>query len=206
MRKLLEERIRAVYPAGTDWVLDENQLEQNDYLARVEYVIKRSCRILPLQVDSERWSGYPIDEFAFTQSGGPSLNTWVWSMGNAEKIRWIKEHGSPYVVLWVRVSRVADYYVSHFNHWRPRGSTGCLDADCREEPNDLWRGYAEAVFEQFHDQGFLPASPELLREKVPFVMTWGGDEIPEDDPRWDDDDFEPDPVPAVIYGCLFGDE
>ena len=52
----------------------------------------------------------------------------------------------------------------------------------------------------------MHANREFLNQKVPFVLTWGGDEIPDDDPRWDDDDFEPDPVPAVMFDCLFGSQ
>ena len=40
---------------------------------------------------------------------------------------------------------------------------------------------------------------------MPFVLTDGYDEIQHDDPRWDDDDFEPEPVPASVYDCIFGD-
>ncbi|MDN5870465.1 MAG: hypothetical protein L0H73_07065 [Nitrococcus sp.] len=128
-------------------------------------------------------------------------------MDNPAKLRWIEENKSPYyVVFWVKVSRVADYYVTFFNHWRPRGDTGYLDADFRQEPSDEWRRYSKSVLDYFAEQGFLIASPELLQEKVPFVLTWGGDEIPDDDPRWDDDAFEPDPVEATVYDCLFGDE
>ena len=42
---------------------------------------------------------------------------------------------------------------------------------------------------------------------MPFVLTDGYDDIPHDDPRWEDDDFEPEPepVPASVYDCIFGD-
>ena len=44
----------------------------------------------------------------------------------------------------------------------------------------------------------------MLRERVSFLLDQGFDEIPEDDPRWEDDDFEPPLVPTTLFDCLFG--
>lgn len=205
MRPSVEQRIRAVFPAGNDWERDDKQLEANDYGERITYVVKKCCSTLPMSVKSERWPDHNYDQFAFTHRDSPDFDTWIWKMDNSEKIHWINEHGSPYVVLWLQVSRVADFYYAYFNHWKPRGDTGYLDADSKEEPNEKWRRYSEGVFNRLHEQGFLLATQDFLRERVPFVLTWGGDEVPDSDPRWDDENFEPDPVPATVYDCLFGD-
>ncbi len=206
MRQLLEERIRAVFPKGNDWEHDDKELDANSYVQRINCVIKNCSSLLPLSVKSERWSGHLYDQFMFTHSSAPDFDSWVFAMDNAAKIKWIQENNCPYVVLLVKVSRVADYFITYFNHWRPRENTGYLDADFREEPNQLWKDYARKVFDQLKDQGFLLATREFLNEEVPFVLTWGGDAIPNDDPRWDDDEFEPEPVLAVMYDCLFGDQ
>jgi hypothetical protein len=73
-------------------------------------------------------------------------------------------------------------------------------------PTKEWSDACQGVENTLCQHGFLAASREMLNEKVPFVMTWGGNAVPDNDPRWDDDDFEPDPVTAVVYDCLFGDE
>jgi hypothetical protein len=201
----LEARIKAVYPTGLSWERVDDQLGQNDYIERVKYVLEESCRTLPLSVYSQRWFD-PADEFAFTHADAPNFDAWIRSMDNSAKINWIQREKSPYVVLWIKVSRVADYYIAFFNHWRPRVDTACLDADSREKPNEHWCGYSKAVFRYFHEKGFLLATPEFLQERVPFVLTWGGNEIPDDDPRWNDDNFEPEPIPATVDNCIFGDQ
>lgn len=206
MRQLLEDRIRAVFPQGNDWEPDYNELDANEYVQRINCVTKNCSALLPLSVSSERYYEGLFDVFRFTHSSTPNFDSWISKMDNAAKIRWIQENGCPYVVLIVKVSRVSDYFISYFNHWRPRGSTGYLDADFSEEPNELWKDYSQKVFEQLKEQGFSLATRQFLSDKVSFVLTWGGNVIPDDDPRWDDDDFEPEPVLAQMYDCLFGDQ
>lgn len=201
----LKSRIEAVYPKGVDWERDNGQLDPHDHVGRIQSAIGAICAEAPLAVTAQRWSS-PCDEFAFTSALDPEFDTWIWSMGNAAKINWIREHDKPYVVLWIKVSRVAGYYVTHFNHWRPRGDTGYLDADFREQPNAAWQEFSGKVFAHLKAAGFELATSTMLQERVPFVLTWGGDEIPDDDPRWGNNDFEPDPVPASVYDCLFGDQ
>ncbi|MEW8441916.1 MAG: hypothetical protein AB2689_27530 [Candidatus Thiodiazotropha taylori] len=125
-------------------------------------------------------------------------------MNNEKKIKWINNNG-PYVVLWLRISRVADFYYYYFNHWKPRAETGYLDADCNEKPSPIWSGYAKSIEYKLTEQGFLLSTPDFEQQRVPFLMAWGGRDIPDNDPRWDDDEFEPPPVEATIHECLFGD-
>lgn len=206
LRTTVEERIRAVFPKGNDWEREDKALDANDYAERVQYAIDKICLLAPLSVRSQRRSDHHCDEFIFTHIDDPSIESWVGVMDNASKLQWIKNKGKPYVAFWLKVSRVADYYMTFFNHWRPRGNTGYLDSESREEPSIAWVEYSQQIFEQLEVQGFLPATRDFLNEKVPFVLTWGGDEIPDGDPRWDDDNFEPDSVPSVVYDCLFGDQ
>jgi hypothetical protein len=201
----LKSRIKAVYPKGVDWERDDAELDPDSYVSRIQSAIGGVCEAVPLAVTTQRWSS-PCDEFAFTYTADPEFNTWIWSMGNAAKISWIRANNKPYVVLWVKVSRVAGFYITYFNHWRPRGDAGYLDADFREKPDGMWKNLSGTVFRHLQNAGFELATPKLLEERVSFVLTWGGDEIPDDDPRWDDDAFEPAPVPASVYDCLFGDQ
>ena len=55
-------------------------------------------------------------------------------------------------------------------------------------------------------QGFTLATREFWGQPVPFMQTWGSFMIPEDDPRLEDPDFDPHPVEACLYDCLFGDQ
>ncbi|MDR3221180.1 MAG: hypothetical protein LBU46_04100 [Candidatus Accumulibacter sp.] len=199
----LKKRIGAVYPHGNDWDWDGNQLIP-DTLGRLDQAFRAACEILPVRT-ARGWNGEMLIEFVVTDADAPGFGEWL-SMGNPAKLRWIAERQSPYVAYWVKVSRIADYFVSFFNYWKPRGNTGYLDTDCGEQPNEVWRQYENAVRRVLGEYGFTLADRELLNEPVPSVLTWGGSAIPDTDPRWEDDDFEPPPVTAVVYDCLFGDQ
>ncbi|MDR2689741.1 MAG: hypothetical protein LBB76_08305 [Azoarcus sp.] len=203
MNDSLKKRLESVYPHGNDWDLDENQLVSDTWV-RFGHAFRAICEIRPVRV-AQGWNGKILAEVVVTDADAPSFGEWL-SMNNPAKLRWIAERQSPYVAYWVRVSRVADYFVSHFNHWKPRGDTGYLDADCSEQPSEVWRQHENVVLRVLHEYGFTLADRKLLNEPVPSVLTWGGSAIPENDPRWEDDDFEPPPVTAVVYDCLFGDE
>lgn len=53
--------------------------------------------------------------------------------------------------------------------------------------------------------GFSYATDELLALRVPFVLDHDYDSIPQDDPRWEDDEFEPPLAPVSLHECMFGD-
>ena len=53
MRQLLEDRIRAVFPRGNDWEPDYKELDANEYVQRINCVIKKCSSLLPLSVKSE---------------------------------------------------------------------------------------------------------------------------------------------------------
>lgn len=203
MNDALKSQINAAFPTGKDWEPDKNQFDASNYKSRIESIIRVCTGNFPVHITSSCCFHY--QEFAITHKSCPEFGEWI-SMSNPEKINWIETNNVPYVVLWVKVSRVADYYITFFNHWKPRENTGYLDADCRQKPSDAWEKISSAIFEVFQKNGFILADSKLLNESVPSVLTWGGDQIPENDPRWDDDDFEPDPIPAVVYDCLFGDQ
>ena len=121
----------------------------------------------------------------------------------AKKTEWIKNN-KPYVVLWFKVSRVAPYYWTYFNHWHPREDTRFLDIDCCQEPDGQWNESALELRSLLFAQGFSEETSELLCETVPDILTYGGSSIPDDDPRWNDVNFEPSPVLATVDDCLFG--
>jgi hypothetical protein len=148
----------------------------------------------------------PAYRIAITERDHPSFETWVGKMRNEDKLVWIAANGQPYPVLWLKISRVADYWWSFFNHWTNRGDTGYLDADFRREPNALWSGYQRRTSTLLEEHGFSFLTNELAQEKVPSIMVLDYDSIPGDDPRWDDDDYEPPAVPSSVYECLFCDE
>jgi hypothetical protein len=205
MNNLLEIRIRQVYPTGLLWAFDESQLGKDDQADRIKLVLEGAAKSAPLRMSLE-----PGDKLlyalAITHADDPAFGDWIWTMRNPEKIGWCKNNNRPYVVFWLRISRVADYFYFFYNHWKPRGDTGYMDADHLMGPNDVWKQYESAICASLQENGFILAPDEILKERVTFVLEEGYDEIPEDDPRWDDDDFSPPLVPASVYQCLFGDD
>ena len=204
MNEYFETRIKTVFPTSKKWEPDVTQFDINNYTERIESVIAACIKTLPVHATcTDCWNQYQA--FAFTSQNAPEFGAWL-SMSNSDKIHWIQVNNTPFVVLWVKVSRVADYYITFFNHWKPRENTGYLDADCDQIPSNEWQVYSTTIFDIFNKNGFSLADAQLLNERVPFVFAWGGDEIPNDDPRWEDDNFEPDPIQATVYDCLFGDQ
>lgn len=203
MNDLLAMKIRRAYPDGTA-NLDESALisdERDDRINNVLVMVEDECS---LNVEE----GFPFDkeayQFMLTQKDHPPFELWL-RMNNSQKLAWIgANHGEPYPVFWLKISRVADYYEYFYNHWVPRGNTGYLDIDCRRSPNTLWAGYEMKIRKAMGDNGFSYMTDELAIETVPFVPEpdYGG--IPEDVPRWYDDAFEPPLVPARVHECLFG--
>ena len=73
MRQLLEDRIRAVFPRGNDWEPDYKELDANEYVQRINCVIKKCSSLLPLSVKSERYYEELFDAFKFTHSSAPDF-------------------------------------------------------------------------------------------------------------------------------------
>ena len=204
MDKELERRIRSVYPQGVLWERDDAMLGAENQGFRVDQAMNEIVGSIPVSVGGQQWNN-PSSQFHITSRDDPPFAEWVYSMRNPDKLDWIRRNQRLYVVLWLQVSRVADYYYVYFNHWTPRGDTGYLDADFRREPDQMWAGYKEVVMLSLQARGFAYASDEMLRERIPFLLQDGYDEIPESDPRWDDDNFEPPHVQSNVHECLFGD-
>lgn len=205
MDRLLDARIRQVYPTGLLWEFDENQLGKDGQAARIELALGGAPISVPLRTSLEPGNKL-LYAIAITHADDPAFDDWVFGMGNPEKTDWCNTNNCPYVVFWLRISRVADYYYFHYNHWKPRGDTGYMDADHLMEANEVWKQYERAICSNLQKQGFILAPDEMLKERISFVLEEGYDEIPDDDPRWDDEDFKPPLVPASVYQCLFGDD
>lgn len=144
--------------------------------------------------------------FAITEKDHPPFSTWIWNMRNPEKLAWIHaNNGRPYPVLWLKISLVADYYDYYFNHWKLRGDTGYLDADFQRKPDARWVEYCDGVKLFLRENGFEFETDEIASEKTACVSFRDYASISNDDPRWNDVDFEPPLVPASIHDCLFGE-
>lgn len=200
----LEQRIRQVFSNGNGEELDKSKLVA-DTGGRLQAVFDKVQKILPVTM-SMGFSNDRSFEFVVTDSAAPKFDDWCFTMKNSDKLKWIAANGGePYVACWFTVSRVADYYKTWTNHWRPRGDTGYLDTSHSEEPSATWQRWQAEIARAMAEHGFVLATFEFWRERVPFVMTYG-DDVPEDDSHEGDDDFEPTPVPATLYDCLFGDQ
>jgi hypothetical protein len=197
----LANRLRIAFPTGVDWEHDAAALDGNDQTIRITKALSTLGDHIRVEPDFQ-WQ--LLKGFTVTLKSTPSFSTWIWSFGRQSKIDWIRKNNAYYVVLWLQVSRVADYFRWHFNHWHPRGETGYLDADCNIEPDAQWCSTLKTLTTALEEHGFKHATQEIISERVDFIYTYGGDEIPEDDPRWNDIEFEPPPTKASVYKCLFG--
>ena len=198
----LQHRIQKVYPEGTTCSLDVDALQNVERDQRIRSALDYVSKARGLLYDVQPFDK-PAYKIGLTQADYPSFVTWVWSMDNAAKIRWIKEHGSPYPVLWLKISRVADYYYLYYNHWSPRGDTGYLDIDCNNHPNRQWKDHQMILEDTLKQRGFSFFPDSLASQRTSFVQERDYDSIPDDDPRWNDIDFAPPLVDSTLHECLF---
>ena len=199
----LINRIKRGYPAGTTDGLDIPALENEPRDVRLCAILQAAAAECGLNWDIDFTREKRAYVFRFTDKWHPTFEQWIWQMDNAAKTSWLRRNGAPFPVLLLKVSRVADYYYHFFNHWTPRGDTGYLDADCRREPDVAWAGRLAHIREKLESAGFKYLTSELAAEKTPFVLERDYDSIPDDDPRWDVDAFEPPLVPSTVHECLF---
>lgn len=143
--------------------------------------------------------------FALTLKDHIPFEEWLY-LGNPKKLEWLSNNDQLYPVLWIHLSRVAGFYTWHYNHWTPRGDTGYLDGNFRVEPTNIWLEKLALIESSLNKEGFSHLSREAGWEIVPFVLFHDWDAVPKDDPRWNEDDFEPPLVPASLYICLFGEQ
>lgn len=200
----LEQALRAAYPSGEVESLNESVLVRRD-AEKIAQAITDITNDEVVRLEDEL--GDPRSfKFALTQCDHPEFDDWLWKMTNPQKIEWITRAGEPYPVLRLKLSRVAPCYTFFFNLWSPRGETGYLDANWTfDPPNALWASHLELVRTSLVAHGFKHMTDEHARTKVAFITEKDFDAVPEDDPRWDDDAFEPPSVPASLYVCLFGE-
>ncbi len=143
-----------------------------------------------------------INTLIINLKGDPPFSDWQ-SWDKPQKLAWIKENQAPYPVLRVTLSRVAHYYYYHFNHWVARGDTGYLDIQLERDDHTHWEPHIKLIEEILSELGYKLFPKERNTELVPGFVSDGYDAIPDNDPRWDDDDFVPPEVPAILWDCLF---
>ena len=119
----LERRLRAVYPSGEIQGLSEDALVSSERDERIGKALKFITDNTPLFCTPHPFHK-PAYEFTFTQLDHPEFSSWVWQMDNAAKLNWIKKAGEPYPVLWLKISRIADFFDYFFNLWTPKDDTG----------------------------------------------------------------------------------
>ncbi len=198
----LESRLRAVFPTAKDWEPDEATL---DVFAIRDAVAVLKAPLLRAGMRVERYFRLGVNvSLVITDADSPSFVDWIAADSEGKK-RYLSEFCNPYVVFWVRLSLVDRCYLPHVNAWKPKGDTGYYDIDSDGLLSEKWQVRAELLNRLLQNGGFRLLPDVEGREEVPFVMNRGFDDIPVDDPRWDDDDFEPSVVPSTVYTCLFGD-
>jgi len=201
----LEHRLMIAYPGARAWEPDTSVLGANAQDERLEMALLAFNRSSGKRVESTFAPPRLARERVITDADAPPFSTWIWRMDNAAKIDWIRRQDRFYVALWLKVSRIADYYALYFNHWHPRGESGYLDPDCHLSPDPNWQAVSGELEEALGHHGFQRATLDLVGQRSRFVMDQGWDDIAEDDPRLDEPEFEPPLVAATLQQCLFGE-
>ena len=143
-----------------------------------------------------------INSLIVNLDGHPRFRDWqTWD--RPRKLVWIETNKGPYPVLRIVMSRVAKYYYYFFNDWVPRGDTGYLDAQFHTRINGQWKPHLDLVKAILGELDYAHFPRERNTELVPGFVADGYDAIADDDPRWEQADFVPPSVPAILWDCLF---
>ena len=204
MTEDLKKLIMRLYPSGNTDSWNEAALDNEERDIRLRSALQTAAAKCEVNWNISAPQGKLAYEFQFTEKMAPTFEQWVWQMDDAQKIAWIQTNGEPYPILWVKISRAADYYCHFFNFWVPCGDSGYLDCDFKSEPNVVWIKRLAIIKEGLEIAGFKYLTDELAREKTPFVLERDYDSVPDDDPRWDEDEFSPPLVPSTVHECIIG--
>ncbi len=204
MNEFLAARIKQVYPTGLLAEADAFALGAGDQDARIDRAIEKMDTALQLHVHREHWEGQPSYQIALTPQGDPLFKEWYQVMDGPTKLQWLVNHKRPYTILWLQMSRVADHFRFYFNDWVPRDATGYVEIDFKETATGHWLDHQAGLFEVLAEAGFTALPDERMAGPVPFLLEHDDDGTPEDDPRWDDEDWDPPLVPTTLAKCLFG--
>ena len=159
MDEYLERRIRTVFPTGVDWEPDKAQFDADGHRERLWKVIW----LLQTAVTVERgWTHGYLTEFNMTLPEHPSFDEWQ-NMDRERRIAWLAQRGGKYPVLWLKVSRAADYFHFFFNTWVHKDS-GIIDTTGEYGPTGRFVKFPELLIAAIEDMGFRQATPEMWRE------------------------------------------
>lgn len=202
MYKALAQRIRKAYPDGTNASLDLAAVTDCRRDRRIQQALASVASRCSLACETERW-GTPCDTTTINKSAQPDHRTWIHAMDAEAKCAWFREHREPYTVLFLRTSRIAYYYHLYYNKWIYEPACDSWHVDYLEEPDSEWRQAQAALETTLKQIRFLPLTLALANEETALVQQRDYDGIPDDDPRWDDDEFEPPWVNCTLHDCLF---
>lgn len=202
MNKDLVTRIQLAYPEGTIYFLDEAALISEERDERIMGVLRTVAEVCSLHFTFDLFNK-PAHKISLTQKNHPSFEEWINHMPNPDRLAWINANlGKPYPVFWLKISRVADYYKYFYNYWVPRTDTGYLVPVTDREPDEQWKIYETIICDELASKGFYHFTRELSREITSLVLEY--EQMPDDDPRWDDDSYERPLVPSTLHRCFFG--
>ncbi len=202
MEENLSELIQRAYPEGTIYRRNEEALRDEKRDSLLQSVLKTVSRKRHLDWSVEPFVKQPYC-IMITKLGHPSFDEWVREMNKSAKIKWIKRNNSPYPVLILKVSRVANYYDIIYNHWVLNDNTGFPRADWNMTPGEEWLKSEEILKIHLHGNGFQCLPDHLAAEKTPLVKETDDDRLPAEEPGIPDDAQHVPWVHATVHRCLF---
>ena len=174
----LANSLRRAYPTGRLWEMDKRVLVDPDRNSRIRFVLDYCCDECGIKWETMP-NGWPCYEFIITQREHLGFREWL-DLSNRDKVTWTQRNGSPLVALWLRISRIANYYECCYNHWLPNSQNGHLCPDCGPPPHAEWSDHEVILKERLDRAGFLycpvtlrPREPRwfLTRTMVPYRKT-----------------------------------
>lgn len=200
MKPELYDRLKAVYPSGRIYEPDESAFFDDDYEETIVSAVKRMAGGTAIRFDGN--IAFPQDrafQLGFTEEAGLKSQVWITHLQDPQRLEWIREHGRPFPILWLRISRIFPAFYHFYNIWTPRGETGHLDAmSTVEPPSDEWRVFHGRMESELTKDGLIRLSGDEANEAVDFIFDEkyfdeNGNEFPD----------EPNLVQASVHDCLF---
>lgn len=200
MRPELHDRLKAVFASGRVYEPDESAFLDDDYEKSIILAVKRMAEGTAIRFDGNL--AFPQDRafhLGFTEEAGLKSQAWITHLQDPQRLEWIREHGRPFPILWLRISRIFPAFYHFYNLWTPRGETGYLDAMTTvEPPSNEWRVFCEQMEQELTKDGFIRLSGEEANETTDFIFDEeyfdeNGNELPD----------EPNLVQASVQDCLF---
>ena len=202
MKPELLDRLKTVYSSGRIYEPDESAFLDDDYEATIVSAVKRMAEGTAIRFDGN--IAFPQDrafQLGFTEEAGLKSQVWITHLQDPKRLEWIREHGRPFPILWLRISRIYPAFYHFYNLWTPGEEAGRLDAMTTVEPlSEEWQAFHSRMESELAKDGIVRLGGDEAAETTDFIFDEeyfdeNGSELPEE--------AGPRLVQASVHDCLF---